>query len=167
MALLRNLVAKVRHLAEEGDIPLFVWTLGLPQFALRRMLEECQLPSATLINMDNEGYARIEQFIPQSFNDLRLMLFQHRTRLVDTVHADYLSRALAGACFGSQQLWQDLGFAGEEELASFMATFFAPLAQRHKHCRHWKRQLLKDLHSLAEAGFSIPDLLLKCVLMRQ
>jgi len=167
MTLLRGLVAHVRLLAEEGELPLFAWTLGLPQGALCRMLEECHLPSGALSAMDSTNFGRIERLVPNSYHDLRLMLFQHRTRLVDAIHADYLSRALAGACFGSRQLWEDLGLSSDDELASFMATFFVPLNLRHKHCRHWKRQLFKDLHTPSEAGFSVPDLLLKCVLMRQ
>lgn len=167
MALLRGVVAHVQGLIEEGEIPLFVWTLGLPQAALGQMLEDCKLRSPLLDCMDSKGYTWLELLVPQSFHDLRLMLFQNRTRLIDSVHADYFSRVLAGACFGSQQLWQDMGLGNEDELASFMATFFSPLALRHKQCRHWKRQLLKNLHGLTKNGLSPPDLLLKCVQMRQ
>lgn len=131
------------------------------------MLEEFHLPSAALSTMSGTGFARIECLVPKVYQDLRLMLFQNRTRLVDTIQADYLSRTLAGACFGSRQLWEDLGLSNEEELASLMATFFVPLKLRHKRCHHWKRQFFRDLYNLSEAGFSVPDLLLKCVLTHQ
>lgn len=166
-SLLRSLVAHVRLLAEEGDLPLFVWTLGLPKEALCRMLEEFHLPSSALSTMTSAGFARIECLVPKVYHDLRLMLFQNRTRLVDAILADYLSRALAGACFGNRQLWEDLGLANDEELTSFIATFFVPLQLRHKRCHHWKRQFFRDLYTPSEAGFSVPDLLLKCVLTHQ
>lgn len=170
MVPLRDVVAHVRHLSEEGELPLFVWTLGLPQRVLYHLLEKCNLPTGTLGTMDSTEFKQIEQLIPNAYHDLRRMLFQHRTRLIDTTHADYLSRTVAAACFGSRQLWEDLGVGSEDDLACFMATFFTPLSLRHKHCRHWKQQLFKELHNLQEraaSSFSIPDLLLKCVLTRQ
>ncbi|MCK6412806.1 MAG: nitrogen fixation protein NifQ [Azonexus sp.] len=167
LPLLRNIVAHVRQSSEEGDLPLFAWTLGLPRESLLRMQEECRLPGAALEAMDGREYERIERLVPSSFHDLRRLFFEHRTRLIDIVHSDYLSRALAAACFGSRPLWADLGLRDDKELNSFIATFFIPLAIRHKQCRHWKRQLLSDLHHLSHGGFSISDLLLQCVLLRQ
>lgn len=170
MVHLRDVVAHVRHLSEEGELPLFVWTLGLPQRVLYHLLDTCNLPTDPLGTMESAEFEQIKQLVPDAYHDLRRMLFQHRTRLIDTTHADYLSRTVAAACFGSQQLWEDLGVASEGEFASFMATFFTPLSVRHKHCRHWKQQLFTELHTLqhrATSSVSIPDLLLKCLLMRQ
>lgn len=166
-AWLREVVAHVRHLAGEGELPLFVWSLGLPQPMLLRLLDECSLASADVDGLDDEAYARIEKLTPASFHRLRMLLFQHRTRLIDAIHADYLSRAVAGACFGSRPLWEDLGLVEEKSLASFLATFYAPLVQKHRHCRHWKRQLFMALQDAASDGFSLPELLLRCVLQRQ
>ncbi len=164
MASLRGVVAQVRACSEEGELPLFVWTLGLPQVALVQMLDEVELPSESVAQLDSNGFRHLEGLTPRSFHEIRLMLFQRRTRLVDRFHADLLARAIAGACFGNRSLWQEIGLPDEEALSSFIQTFFAPLAQKHKHCRNWKRQLLKDLYGLGGAEFSISDLLLKCVL---
>jgi nitrogen fixation protein NifQ len=164
MASLRGVVAQVRAFSEEGELPLFVWGLGLSQVALVQMLDEVYLPSESVAQLDSGGFSHIERLTPRSFHEIRLMLFQRRTRLVDRFHADLLARAIAGACFGNRPLWQDIGLSDEEALNSFIRTFFAPLAQKHRHCRNWKRQLLKDLYGLSGAEFSISDLLLKCVL---
>lgn len=165
--LLRDVVAHVRDSSEEGELPLFVWSLGLPQMALARTLEAFQLPSATITNLNATSYEHIEQLTPNLFHDIRSALFRQRTKLMDEIHADFLSRALAGACFGNRQLWQDLGFLNEEAQDSFMHTFFFPLTQKHKNCRNWKRQLLKDLRNQATTEFSVSELLLKCILTRQ
>lgn len=165
--LTRNFVAHIRHLSEEGELPLFVWTLGFPRASLMRVLEECRLPCATLAGMSPSEFGQIEQLTPKSFHELRQMLFQQRTKLIDVVHADYLSRTLAGACFGSKPLWEDAGFQDDEEFSSFMRTFFAPLARNHKHCRHWKREIFKELYSWTHVRFSTSDLLLKCFLLGQ
>jgi len=162
-----SFVATVRARAEAGELPLFAWSLGLPQPALGRLLGEFGLSSADLAQLTAAEFHRLEQLTPAAFHELRRMLFEHRTKLLDPAQADSLARALAGACFGSLPLWEDAGFADETELASFIGTFFAPLAQKYRNCRHWKREFFKDLHRQSQVKPAIAELLLKCFLLRQ
>lgn len=162
-----NFVATVRARAEAGELPLFVWSLGLPQPALGRLLDEFGLPAAAVAQLAPGAFDWLEQLTPAAFHELRRMLFEQRTKLLDPAHADSLARALAGACFGNLPLWEDAGFASEAELASFIGTFFAPLAQQYRNSRHLKRQFFKDLHRRSQVKPAIAELLLKCFLLRQ
>ncbi|MBP5998691.1 MAG: nitrogen fixation protein NifQ [Azonexus sp.] len=163
----RDAIAHVRAAAEDGDLPLFVWTLGLPQPGLIALLHDCSLPADGVVSLAPSEYLQLEKMVPGTFDELRRLLFQYRTRLIDVAHADYLSRALAGACFGNRPLWRDLGLRDEAALSSLLATFFLPLVQKHRHCRRWKRQLFGELHQPVDAGFSVLELLLKCIRQRQ
>lgn len=161
--MLPNAISSVRSLSEQGDLPLFVWTLGLPQGALVSMLKECSLPSWRTESLMAHEYERIEKMVPQTFNTLRLRLLQYRTRLIDPVHADYLARAVAAACFGNRSLWEDIGLQGDEQLSSLLATFFYPLHQKNKRFKNWKRFVLTELHAVTDHAPTIPEMLLKCV----
>lgn len=165
--ILRKVVSSVRFLAEEGDLPLFTWTLGLPQGALIRMLEECALPSWDTESLPAHEYDFVEKMLPETFNMLRLHLFHYRTGLLDVAHADYLARAVAASCFGSRPLWQDLGLGKEEDVSILLATFFNPLYRKNKHCKNWRRYLFSELHVGSARWSSIPEMLLKCILNRQ
>jgi len=139
----------------------------LPQASLDSLLEECSLPSAEAVRLDSHNYALVERLIPQTFHELRLFLFQHRTHFLDAIHAGYLSRALAAACFGYRPLWQDLGLDNEDALLALLKTFFSPLIRKHWRCRYWKRLFFSQLPPVAGARFSSQEMLLQAVLQHQ
>lgn len=165
--ILRITLRHVIHLSETGDLPLFTWTLGLPQAALAATLEARSLPSWHAESIPPNEYSVIEKMVPRTFHTLRSRLLQFRTRSLDTNDADHLSRAIAAACFGSRQLWQDLGLHGERELASLLATYFKPLHQKNKRNTKWKRFLFSELHETSEHWSSIREMLLKCLMQRK
>ena len=106
--LLKIAISSVLRYSEGGELPLFAWTLGLPQQALLRLLEDCFMPSMVVESIPTHEYAVLEKMVPKTFTALRTMLFQERTRFIDETYADCLSRAIAAACFGNRQLWLDL-----------------------------------------------------------
>lgn len=165
--LLRTTVGRILHLSETGDLPLFTWTLGLPQHTLATVLETLALPSWHAESIPPSEYAVIEKMVPPTFDTLRRSLFQFRTPSLDAIHADHLARAITAACFGSRQLWQDLGLKDEEALSTLLAVFFQPLHRKNKRNTKWKRFLLSALHETPEQWSSIREMLLKCVMQRQ
>jgi len=165
--LLKTIIGNVLHRSEGGELPLFAWTLGMPQQALLRMLEDCSMPSAVAESIPAHEYAVLEKMVPKTFTSLRAMLFQDRTRFIDETYADCLARAIAAACFGSRQLWQDLGLNDDETLSTVLASYFHPLYQKNAQHIKWKRFLFSELYSPQRLIHSFPDMLLNSLIHRQ
>lgn len=164
---LKTAVCSVLRRAEEGELPLFTWTLGLPQVALLRILEDCFLPSEVVESMPAHEYAILETMAPKTFSALRAMLFQERTPFIDETYADRLARIIAAACFGSRQLWQDLGFSDDDPLSTVLASYFHPLYRKNAQHIKWKRFLFSELYSPQRRVHSFPDMLLNSLIHRQ
>lgn len=165
--LLRLAVRRVFQHVEDGELPLFAWTLGLPQRALQAMLVNCDLPAGHIEALAGRDYAVIEKMVPATFGALRALLFRNRTRLIDETHADCLARAVAAACFGSRPLAEDLGLKGDEALASLFATCFHPLYRRNAGGGKWKSFLFREIHAESRQAHSLPEMLLNCMARRQ
>lgn len=152
--LLLRALAGVLHSAQEGELPLFVRTLGLPQPALLQMVG-CCFPSLDYHEpIPERKYAALMASVPPLFNDVHAMLVAQRTPLTDLRHADWLARAFAGASLGQRFLWQDMGLAGREELAALLQRYFEPLHRRNTSDLKWKRFLLLELGALRQQGAS-------------
>lgn len=140
----RAIIGVLRH-AQEGDLPLFAWTLGLTQTAYRQMLAQRFPELRALTPIPEAQYLALLQAVPADFYPLRNMLMMHRSATADKQQADWLARALAIACQGGRHLWQDLGLQGRDEVSRLLQDYFAPLAERNIHHLKWKKWIYQEL----------------------
>lgn len=147
---LRMAVAAVLRHAQEGELPLFAWTLGLQQDELIAALASCfpELRPAggqTLIALSTSQYRSLLQTAPVDFLPLKNLLTDYRSSHVQADQADWLARAIAAASFGSRHLWQDLGLPGREAVSGLMQKYFEGLYRRNTQNIRWKRFLFAEL----------------------
>ena len=57
----------------------------------------------------------------------------------------WIASIVAGACLGSDHLWQDLGLWCREDLSNLMQRNFPALAAKNVHNMKWKKFLYKQL----------------------
>lgn len=80
--------------AQEGNLPLFAWTLGLPQAALKDMIEQCFPELGDLEPVSPTQYAMFVEATPHDFHALLDLIGQHRSPDVPASHTDWLARAI-------------------------------------------------------------------------
>ena len=142
----RAIAGVLRH-AQEGELPLFAWTLGLSQPDLLGMIGQYFPELGALEPMPQREYAAIERAVPASFRDLARLLFAHRSAGGDARLADWLARAIAAACFGCRHLWQDLGLPNRSAVSALLEQHFQTLYRRNAEDLKWKRFLFAELGS--------------------
>ncbi|UDM16828.1 nitrogen fixation protein NifQ [Vogesella sp. XCS3] len=144
--LLRRSLAAVLRGAQDGNLPLFTWTLGLSQEQLLGMLAEIfpELASG-LEPLPDTQYAHFLLTTPVDFTDLVNMLCTQRSVSTDSKLGEWLARVIAAASFGNRHLWQDMGLSGREEVDELLATCFLPLYQGNAANLKWKRFLFSEL----------------------
>jgi nitrogen fixation protein NifQ len=150
---LRALGAVFRH-AQEGELPLFAWTLGLPQAELLDLLDRYFPQCGTLQPMREHEYQVIERTVPPEFTALSALLLLHCTAGEERRLCGWLARAIAAAAFGSRHLWEDLGMPGRDAVSALMRRYFAPLYRKNVLDLRWKRFLFAE----AGARTGNPDL---------
>jgi nitrogen fixation protein NifQ len=138
-------LAGVLRSAQDGLLPLFVRTLGMPQSSLLQMVG-CCFPTLDYHEpIPERKYASLLACAPPAFHALHGLLLAQRSAGADPCHADWLARALAAACLGQRFLWQDLGLTGREELETLLRRYFGPLHLRNGGQGQWKRFLMHEL----------------------
>ncbi|BAK75724.1 NifQ family protein [Pseudogulbenkiania sp. NH8B] len=150
-ALLDRAIAGVLRHAQDGDLPLFAWTLGLPQAALLAMLAQRFPELDRLEPMPEPDYASIRAATPAGFAELVALLGAHRAPDVPEAEAEWLARAVAAACFGERPLSVDLGLSGREAVSRLLVRYFPSLSRRNPARRSWKSFLFAEL-AAARAG---------------
>lgn len=143
--LIVHAIAGVLRLAQDGDLPLFAWTLGLPQDTWLRMLNTFFPELGALEPMSPSAYLVIEKATPKTFQEIATLLFEQRSPDVEDSHADWLARAIAAGCLGGRQLWQDLGLRGRDEASALFAIYFPALHQKNSQHLGWKHFLFDEL----------------------
>ena len=138
-------IANVLRHAQDGELPLFAWTLGLPQPALLAMIEQCFPELGSLEPMPQHEYAAIERAVPTAFRDLAQLLFAHRSAGGDEQLAGWLARTIAAASFGCRHLWQDLGLPDRSAVSTLLNKHFQALYRRNSQNLKWKRFLFAEL----------------------
>lgn len=142
--LTRAIAGVLRH-AQEGELPLFAWTLGLPQPALLELLVDCFPELEPLQTMPSPHYQTLLDTVPADFAALVELLLAHRTPGADARQADWLARAIAAAGFGGRHLWADLGLTGRDEVSGLIERYFQPLFERNTRNLKWKRFIFAEL----------------------
>lgn len=143
--LLLAALAGVLRSARDGELPLFVRTLGMPQSSLLRMAGCCFPELDYHEPIPDRKYAALMACAPPEFHRLHALLMAQRGADADPCHADWLARALAAACLGQRFLWQDLGLTGREELEALLRRYFGPLHVRNGGRGQWKHFLMHEL----------------------
>ncbi|CAG9267785.1 nitrogen fixation protein NifQ [Paraburkholderia unamae] len=59
--------------------------------------------------------------------------------------AECIAHALAGACLGTNHLWQDLQLPSRRELSALLGYWFPRLAAKNTHDMKWKKFFYKQL----------------------
>lgn len=143
--LLLSALAGVLRSAQDGELPLFARTLGMPQAALLQMLG-CCFPQLDYHDpIPERKYAVLMDSEPAVFSGAYAMLMAQRSARAEPQHADWLARAFAAACLGGRFLWQDLGLTGREDVAALLRDYFEPLYRRNTADLKWKHFLFLQL----------------------
>lgn len=148
--LVRMAIAGVLRHAQEGELPLFAWTLGLPQQQLLNMLasffpELGLRESQALTTLPAEQYEALMQTAPAEFFLLQQLLLAHLSPAANAQHGYWLTSAIAAASFGSRHLWQDLGLPDREAVSALMREYFTTLFLANTKNLKWKRFLFAEL----------------------
>lgn len=145
-SLLQHSLAAVLRGAQDGNLPLFTWTLGLPQQQLLTMLAELFPELANgLEPLPNTQYAHLLATTPVEFGDLVSMLCARRTPTSDSRYSEWLARVVAAASFGDRRLWENMELRNRKELDDLLATCFLPLYRDNSANLGWKHFLLAEL----------------------
>lgn len=137
-----KVIAGVMRNAQCGDIPLFSWTLGLPQDDLLRIIRASFPELGVLEPMSGEKYAILLRSKPPLFEELAMFLNHHAA---DAQQASWLARAIAAAAMGECHLWQDAGLSNSNELSALLKIFFPGLHAANTKQFKWKRFLFLAL----------------------
>lgn len=138
-------IAGVMRNAQSGELPLFAWTLGLPQVELLRLVARLFPELGALAPLAPHEYAILLNGRPADCADLAALLLAHRAPGSNHDHARWLAHAIAAAAQGERHLWQDLGLAGRAELGTLLAQHFPTLHARNAKDMKWKRFLYAEL----------------------
>lgn len=150
--LLERAIAGVMRNAQGGELPLFAWTLGLPQDVLLQMSRQCFPEIGVLERMPRERYRKLAAALPADFYALVGVLLDGRSPGRDGHAPRWLAHAVAAACHGARSLRENLGLADEHELSRLLACYFHPLHQRKARDRCWKHFLLAESRAMQDAA---------------
>lgn len=140
--LVAHVVAAILRHAEAGELPLFVWTLGLPQNRLRAIVSRCIPEFSKLAPFSEPHYEVLRQRVPPAFPQLFRLMQSHVLASADAEHGEWLSHAVAAACFGTRPLWIDLDLADPEQLKALLKCYYRPDFVCRSDEEGWKSNLL-------------------------
>lgn len=150
-SLSRRAITHVIAQGLNGGLPTFTATLGLTPVQLA-VLSDVLVLDAVLVR---QALAVGETEPDTPYRALQDLLWQHRRRV--TVVAWAVAAAIAGASFGRQHLWQDLGLDGRADVTQLLEQHFPTLAARNVHQLKWKRFLYAELgQQLGQPGLRPP-----------
>lgn len=147
-------LAGVLRGVQEGELPLFAWTLGLAQDEFMAVLSTNFPDAGHLEPLLAPHYERLLSLAPDHFHAMVALLTEHHTG-PDGDPLPWLPRVVAAACFGERHLWQDLGLADRGQVRTLLLTEFPSLGLRNTQGLRWKRFLFKELGT----RLGCPDLL--------
>lgn len=133
-------IKNVLRAADDGDLPLFAATLGMPPREFAILFDERSQPlfKFTALHAD-----LLNDWLPGLFLPLVELLWDNQ-RCEDRL-GWLVSHAIASACFGHQHLWQDLGLHKREDVSRLLSRHFPGLFARNTQGLKWKRFLFKEL----------------------
>lgn len=150
--LLHRAIAGVMRGGQDGRLPLFACSLGLPQKELLRMVEHCFPELTAMEPMTAAQYALVQDSVPAHFHDLVALLLAHSTHRTVVPQTRWLAHALAAACFCGQHLWADLELDGRESVSMLLKEHFLPMHQANTDNLRWKRFFFMKLSDALGVG---------------
>ena len=130
--LLRRAVSGVLRNAQNGDLPLFAWTLGMPQPELLALLARLFPEVDPVESMPDAQYQKLLRMCPPDFAAMLTLLLANRNPVQPERLTRWLAHAIAAACYGERELWEDLDLGGRDDLGQLLQQYFpaCPPAQR-------------------------------------
>ena len=122
-----RVVMHVMRAAQQGDLPLYAWTLGLPQAELLAMLHTLFPELSPLQALPEPHYRLLQAQVPPRKHRLARCLQACAAPDADPVHSEALARALAMVSAGESELWQDAGIASPQALLALLQAHFPGL----------------------------------------
>lgn len=144
--LLQRAVSGVLRGAQNGDLPLFAWTLGLPQEELLQVLAQLFPEVQPVEPLRDVQYQQLLALKPQDFASMLHILEENRNPALPAQPVRWLAHAMTAACYGEHELWRDMGLGDMGDLAQLMQACFPPLYERQRIGQNWKQLLLTELH---------------------
>lgn len=141
----RRVIGGVMRNAQNGELPLFAWTLGLPQAELLEVVVRHFPELGALELMVEAEYTVILRSMPPRFDEMVDLLTSHGATNAQALHLGWLARALAAASMGERHLWQDLGLSNRNEVSRLLEHYFPTLHVRNTRDLKWKRFLFGEL----------------------
>ncbi|WP_374556718.1 nitrogen fixation protein NifQ [Aquitalea pelogenes] len=156
--LLSRAVLGVLRNAQDGELPLFAWTLGLSQADLLEVLSACAPALGSMEALPDAQYQQLLAQRPPLHNDLLLMLLANRSAAENPQHGRWLAHAVAVASLGNRHLWQDMGLSSRHELNQLLQCYLYPLYVRNRGDAKWKHFLYAELaEQLGRPGLKPPE----------
>lgn len=122
-----RVVMHVMRAAQHGDLPLYAWTLGLSQADLLALLRGLFPELPALQGMPEASYRLLHAQVPPRMQALARKLFACRAFGTGSLRSNALARALAMACAGEEELWQDAGLSSPQALRPLLQACFTGL----------------------------------------
>ena len=138
---LARVIGSVMGHAQTGDLPLFAWTLGLPQDRLLQMIATLFPELGQIEPVSAAKYATLLRREPPLFAELVAWLSAQGSSGHAANHVEWMARAVAAAAQGERHLWQDMGLRQRSELSSVLQDYFPALHARNTAALKWKKFL--------------------------
>lgn len=138
---LARVIGSVMGHAQTGDLPLFAWTLGLPQDRLLQMIATLFPELGQIEPVSAAKYATLLHREPPLFAELVAWLSAQGSSEHAASHVEWMARAVAVAAQGERHLWQDMGLRQRNELSSVLQDYFPALHARNTAALKWKKFL--------------------------
>lgn len=148
--------------AQNGDLPLFAWTLGLSQTEFMRMLLVCFPEIEIMEPLTHHQYQSIVRTTPADFFSLKNLLLERRSPKQNIEQTEWLARAVAAATQGSRHLWEDLGLHSRDKVSYLLQQYFEPLYRENTQNWKWKRFIYAQLGATQENPKLRPPQCMKC-----
>lgn len=135
-----SVITNVMCTADNGDLPLFAATLGIPSKEFAMLLDGQSQP---LFQFNSLHAKLLADWLPGLFLPLVELLWDYQCRQ-DRL-GWLVSHAVACACFGHRHLWQDLGLNEREDVTRLLLRHCPGLAARNTQNMKWKHFLFSEL----------------------
>lgn len=143
--LLTRAVLGVLRNAQDGELPLYAWTLGLPQQMLLEVLAACAPELGSMEALADTQYQQLLSQQSPLHSALLSLLLANRSAAENPQHGSWLAHVVAVASLGSRHLWQDMGLTSRHEVSLLLQYYLYPLYARNQADIKWKRFLYAEL----------------------
>lgn len=98
--------------------------------------------------MPDAQYQQLLRMCPPDFAAMLALLLANRNPAQPECPSRWLAHAIAAACYGERELWEDLELGSREDLGLLLKQYFPPLHARLRAGHNWKQVLLTEFHAV-------------------